>query len=409
MSTNADMGTNNDNEEVPREESRQFSPNFQQPVFPLPPQPAHPFPYWPVWPYMPPSGFYHPHQAGYHAVPQAGYLHPQQSSFGSPQPPLLVTPQVRTQVQHGALSSQHRSHQEFALDEDVATTEHDDESQRPLKRSKSNSIRPESYPEKIVDLVSPQSNLEVSFQDVDRDEGVVDERPPKTVITTKELLTRGEKMRPLDLLKQYQEVMRVYGYSYSAEETYTEFFEKVFRRDWNTKWKSVNPLVFRPLRSSDTHIEIGYQEKDTPPSQSEDGRRRSRALKQTIPVFLALILEGGEINWKYHDKDGNRLRARDVTLHDGLSNLQAKKNALDHQDYQERKHIYKHNVDQIVQAARRRIIKWAAAGSDAQLGVDKDDRVDLETSQLPSERYITLCTEVFALRDYSIQQHENWG
>ncbi|CAG7565492.1 unnamed protein product [Fusarium equiseti] len=268
------------------------------------------------------------------------------------------------------------------------------------------SIRPESYPEKIVDLVSPQSNLDVSFKDVDEDQEVVDERPPKTVITTKELLTRGEKMRLLDLLKQYQEVMRVYGYSYSAEETYTDFFERVFRRDWNTKWKSVNPLVFRPLRSSDIHLEIGSYEKDAPSSQSEDGRRRSKALKQTIPVFLVLNLEGGEIDWKYHDRDGNRLRPRDVTLHDGLSNLQAKKNTLNHQDYQERKHIYRHNVDLVVQAARRRIVKWAAAGSDAQLGVDKDDRVDLETPQLPSERYIALCKEVLALRDYFIQQHE---
>ncbi|KAJ4136168.1 hypothetical protein NW768_003776 [Fusarium equiseti] len=404
MSINADMGTNNDNEEASGEDNRQYSHNFQQPAIPLLSQPAHPIPYWPLWPYMPPSGFYHTHQAGYHAVPQAGY-HPQQSSFGSPQPPFLVTPQVRSHAQQDTPSDRHRSCQDFAFNKDIATTEHHEESQVPLKRSRSISIRPESYPEKIVDLVSPQSDLDVSFQDVDKDQEVVEERSPKKVIT-RELLTRGEKMRLLDLLKQYQEVMRVYGYSNSAEETYTEFFEKVFRRDWSTKWKSVNALVFRPLRSSDAHLEIGFYEKDAPSSQLEDGRRRSKALKQTIPVFLALNLEGGEIDWKYHDKDGNRLRARDVTLHGGLSNLQAKKNTLDHQDYQERKHIYKHNVDQVIQAARRRIVKWAAAGSDAQLGVDEEDRVQLETLKLPSERYIALCKEVFVLRDYFIQQHE---
>ncbi|RBR22929.1 uncharacterized protein FIESC28_04227 [Fusarium coffeatum] len=398
------MGTNNDNEEVPREESRQCSPNFQQQAVPLLLYSAHPFPYWP-WPYIPPSGFYHPHQAGYHAVPQAGYLHPQQSSFGSPQPSLLATPQVRPHAQQDTPSDWPQSCQGPAFNNDIATTKDHDESPLPLKRSRSNSMRPESYPEKVVDLVSPQSNLDVSFKDVDKDEEVVEERPPKKVIT-KDLLTRGEKMRLLDLIKQYQEVERVCGYSNSAEETYTGFFERVFRRDWNTKWKSVNPLVFRPLRSSDAHLKIGSYERDAPSSQSEDGRRRSKALKQTIPVFLALILEGGEIDWKYHDKDGNRLRAREVTLHDGLSNLQAKKNTLDHQDCQERKHIYKHNVDQIVQAARRRIFKWAAAGSDAQLGVDKEDRAKLEKLELPSERYIALCKEVFVLRDYFIQQHE---
>ncbi|RFN49509.1 hypothetical protein FIE12Z_6205 [Fusarium flagelliforme] len=399
------MGTNNDNEEVPREESRQCSPNFQQPAMPLLPQPPHTFPYWPIWPYMPPSGFYHPHQAGYHVVPQAGYLHPQQSSFGSPQPPLLVTPQVRPHAQQDIPPDRPHSCQDPAFNNDIATTEHHDESQLPLKRSRSISIRPESYPEKIVDLVSPQSNLDVSFKDFDNDQEVVEERLPKKVIT-KELLTRGEKMRLLDLVKQYQEVMRAYGYSNSAEETYTDFFENVFRRDWNTKWKSFNPIVFRPLRSSDVHLEIGYYKKDAPSSQSEDGRRSSKALKQTIPVFLVLNLEGGDIDWKYHDKDGNRLRVRDVTLHSGLNNLQAKKNTLDHQDCQEKKHIYKHNASQIFHAARRRIVKWAAAGSDAQLGVDEEDRASLEVLQLPSERYIAQCKEVFALRDYCIQQHE---
>ena len=397
------MGTNNDNEEVPREQSRQCSPNFQQQAVPLLSYPAHPFPYWP-WPYIPPSGFYHPHQAGYHVVPQAGYLHPQQSGLGSPQPSLLATPQVRTQAQHCTSSGQRRSHQEFASNDDVATTEHD-ESQRPLKRSRSISIRPESYPEKIVDLVSPQSNLDVSFRDVDNDQEVVEERPPKKVIT-KGLLTRGEKMRLLDLVKQYREVKRTDAASDSAEEAYMDFFEKVFRRDWNTKWKSFHPIVFRPLRSSDVHLETGCYEKDVPSSQLEDGCRSSKAPKQTIPVFLTLNLEGDEIDWKYQDKDGNRLRPRDVTLHNGLSSLQAKKNTLDHQDCQERKHIYKHNVDQIVHAARRRIVKWAAAGSYARLGVDKDDRLHLETPQLPSERFVTQCKEVFALRDYFIQRHE---
>jgi hypothetical protein len=68
------------------------------------------------------------------------------------------------------------------------------------------------------------------------------------------------------------------------------------------------------------------------------------------------------------------------------------------------KRICEHNIDQIVHAARRRIVKWAVAGSAAQLGVDDEDRAALEILELPSERFLARFEEACALRDYLVQR-----
>ncbi|KAL4722758.1 hypothetical protein ACLX1H_009996 [Fusarium chlamydosporum] len=327
----------------------------------------------------------------------------------SPKPPFPVLQHAGFNTEQNISTDQRQSPQNPSLSEEVATTEDTHESEFQLGDSKPIHLQTTSHSGKSSDPNSPRPDSDVSFEDVNGDEAVTEYRLAKGVIP-KELLTRGEKMRLLDLLKQYQEVQRMHGIFCSTSETYQCFYEAIFRRSWDSKSKSksknksksASPVVLRPPRSSDTCLEIGYCEKDAPSSQSDEGRRESKALKQTIPVFLTLNLETGEIDWRYHDKDGKRFEAHDVTLHHGLSIEQAKKNVLDHQDKKERKRICDHNVDQIVHAARRRIIKWAEAGSDAQLGVDNEDRVSLVVLELPSERFIACCEEICALRDYLI-------
>lgn len=282
---------------------------LQQPVPPSLAQPTYTYPYWSGWPCIPQYGpYYHP-QPGYHHPPHANYLHSyRQPGFQSPKPPFPVLQHAGFNTEQNISTDQRQSPQNPSLSEEVATTEDTHESEFQLGDSKPIHLQTTSHSGKSSDPNSPRPDSDVSFEDVNGDEAVAEYRLAKGVIP-KELLTRGEKMRLLDLLKQYQEVQRMHGIFCSTSETYQCFYEAIFRRSWDSKSKnkskSASPVVLRPPRSSDTCLEIGYCEKDAPSSQSDEGRRESKALKQTIPVFLTLNLETGEIDWRYHDKMGS--------------------------------------------------------------------------------------------------------
>ncbi|KAL6914022.1 hypothetical protein ACHAPO_002472 [Fusarium lateritium] len=392
-------------EGAPRGSSRFHHHTPRQPHFPAFTQLPYPYTYGPGSPYAPQYSPYHQPQLGYHHFRQAGYIYPiPQSDFQFPQPYLPVPPQTTPHDEHGTSPDQQQARQNVPID-DGMTAEHSPESQRPPEESKP--IRLQSRPcrGKSDDDTSLRPDLGVSFENVEEDKAVAEDRSPKKVIP-KESLTRGEKMRLLDLLKQYEGVQRTGGVFRSAAKTYQQFYQAIFRRSWDTSSKSCSPVTLRSARSSDACLEIGHYEKDAPSSRSDDECRGSKVLKQTIPIFLTLDLGAGEIDWMYHDKDGNHFKARDVSLHHGLSTEQAKRNVLDYQDQKEMKRICEHNIDQIVHAARRRIVKWARAGSAAQLGVDDEDRAALELLELPSKRFLARFEEVRVLRDYLVQRPE---
>ncbi|GKT98965.1 hypothetical protein FLAG1_02142 [Fusarium langsethiae] len=357
--------------------------------------------------YAPQYNPYHQPQLGYHHFRQAGYIYPfpqPDFRFSRPSLPVPVPQQTNPHDEHGTLPDQQQARQNVSVG-DGMTAEDSSKSQYPLEDSKSIHLQPGPCAKKSGDNISLQPDPGVSFENVDEDQAVVEDRPPKKVIP-RECLTRGEKMRLLDLLKQYEEVQRTRGVFCPATKIYQQFYQAIFRRSWDTNSKSYSPVTLRPVRSSDAYLEIGYYEKDAPSSRSDDGCRGSKALKKTIPIFLTLDLGTGEIDWRYYDKDGSRFKSRDVTLHHGLSIEQAKENVLDYQDQKEMKRICEHNINQIVHAARRRIAKWAAAGSAAQLGVDDEDRATLEILELPSERFLARFEEVRVLRDYLVQRPE---
>ncbi|KAG8669713.1 hypothetical protein FPOAC2_09054 [Fusarium poae] len=365
----------------------------------------YPYAYGPGTPYAPQYNPYHQPQLGYHHFRQAGYIYPfPQPDFQFLRPHLPVPQQATPHDEHGTSPDQQQARQNPTI-VDGMTTEHSPEPQRPPEESEPIHLQPGPCPRNSDDDISLRPDLGVSFENVQEDKDVAEDRLPKKVIP-KESLTRGEKMRLLDLLKQYEDVQRTRNAFHSATKTYQQFYQAIFRRSWDTNSKSCSPVTLRSARSSDAYLEIGHYEKDAPSSRSDDECRGSKTLKQTIPIFLTLDLGAGEIDWKYHDKDGNSFRARDVTLHHGLNIEQAKKNVLDHQDHKEMKRICEHNIDQIVHAARRRIVKWARAGSAAQLGVDDEDRAALEILELPSERFLARYEEVRVLRDYLVQRPE---
>ncbi|UZP42135.1 hypothetical protein NXS19_009951 [Fusarium pseudograminearum] len=349
-------------EGVPQDPNHCHRTTPRQPPFPYFAQFPYPYTYGPELPYSPQYNPYH-HPLGYHHLRQAGYVCPfQQADFQSSQSSVPINPQTKHHDHHVTLPNQQQARQKNVTINDGMAAQDSPKSQLHLEDSKPIHLQPGPYIRESNGDSSRRSDTGVSFENVYEDEDVTEDRPPKKTIP-KECLTRGEKMRLLDLLKQYEDVQRTKGALCSA----------IAKRMPHPAGRMMGP----------------------------EGPKLS---SKTIPIFLTLDLRAGEIEWRYHDKDGNRFKARDVRLHHGLGIEQAKKNVLDHQDQKEMKRICEHNIDQIVHAARRRIVKWAAAGSAAELGVDDEDRAALEILELPSERFLERFQEVRVLRDYIVRR-----
>ncbi|KAK2939271.1 hypothetical protein FoTM2_002489 [Fusarium oxysporum f. sp. vasinfectum] len=123
-----------------------------------------------------------------------------------------------------------------------------------------------------------------------------------------------------------------------------------------------------PARSkSDIHIQAGYYSTDASSNQLANGRRSSKARKgNAVPIYLSLDLDAEGINWLYKDN-----------------------NVLTHYDTYEKNRVCGHNLQLIIEAARRRVQKWAIAGSGAnvELGVKCRPPTNLLRLVLASEHF----------------------
>ncbi|KAH7249969.1 uncharacterized protein BKA55DRAFT_728069 [Fusarium redolens] len=213
---------------------------------------------------------------------------------------------------------------------------------------------------------------EVGFKNLLEDQDVVESRDADACVSEHNQLIIKEKMWLHDLIKLYEYVQRKGDVYLSADETYKLFWSTLFK-NWNSKMP-VSETQSLPARSkSDIHIQVGYYSIDASSNQPENGRRSSKARKcNTIPIYLSLDLDAEGINWLYKDKSGTRVCTQHVKLLVGLSDIQAKHNVLTHYDTYEKNRVCGHNLQLIIESARRRVQKWAIAGGGApvQLGVE---------------------------------------
>ncbi|KAF5641115.1 hypothetical protein F52700_3450 [Fusarium sp. NRRL 52700] len=213
---------------------------------------------------------------------------------------------------------------------------------------------------------------EVGFKNLLEDQDVVESRAADECVSEHSQLVIKEKMWLHDLIKLYEYVQRKGDVYLPADETYKHFWGTVFK-GWNSKMpvSESDPL---PARGKpDIQYQVGYYSADASSNQPANGRRSSKARKgNAIPIYLSLDLDADGINWLYKDKTGQRVYKSQVKLLVGLTETQAKMNAIQSYDTCEKNKVCGHNLQLIMESARRRIQKWTIAGAGApiQLGVE---------------------------------------
>ncbi|KAI7766211.1 hypothetical protein LZL87_001324 [Fusarium oxysporum] len=229
----------------------------------------------------------------------------------------------------------------------------------------------------------------VGFKNLLEDQDVVESRDAGECVSEHSQLVIKEKMWLHDLIKLYEYVQQKGDVYLPADDTYKLFWSTLFK-NWNSKMPVSESHSLPARGKSDIHIQVGYYSTDASSTQPANGRRSSKARKgNAVPIYLSLDLDAEGINWLYKDKNGQRVHRSQVKLLVGLSDTQAKHNVLTHYDTYEKNRVCGHNLQLIIQAARRRVQKWAIAGtgSPVQLGVECRAPTNLRRLVLASEHF----------------------
>ncbi|KAF4944559.1 hypothetical protein FGADI_12615 [Fusarium gaditjirri] len=206
---------------------------------------------------------------------------------------------------------------------------------------------------------------EVGLKNLLEDQDVVESRDADECIAEHSQLVIKEKMWLYDLIKLYEYVQRKGDVYLPADDTYRLFWSTLFK-NWNSKMPVSENHSLPARGKSDIRIQVGYYSTDAPSTQPANGRRSSKARKgNAVPIYLSLDLDAEGINWLYKDKNGHRVHRSQVKLLVGLSDTQAKHNVLTHYDTYEKNRVCGYNLQLIIDAARRRVQKWAIAGAGA--------------------------------------------
>ncbi|KLO91246.1 uncharacterized protein LW93_8490 [Fusarium fujikuroi] len=326
------------------------------------------------------QAFQYASHAGQQQYPQMGPQFPIQSVF--PFHPQFGNPYLSQQNFQQSSQLQAHAHQYAALQDPRGGAPPQPQSTQgmPLNTPGSGSSLAMQQPQQPglpAQQVAPATSShpighEVGFKNLLEDQDVIESRAADECISEHSQLVIKEKMWLHDLIKLYEYVQRKGDVYLSADETYKNFWITVFK-NWNSKMpvSESDPL---PARGKpDIHYQVGYYSTDASSNQPANGRRSSKARKgNAIPIYLSLDLDADGINWLYKDKTGKCVYKSQVKLLVGLSETQAKHNFLTHYDISEKNKVCGHNLQLIVEAARRRIQKWAIAGAGApiQLGVE---------------------------------------
>ncbi|KAJ4255484.1 hypothetical protein NW762_009479 [Fusarium torreyae] len=158
----------------------------------------------------------------------------------------------------------------------------------------------------------------------------------------------------------------------SSKQLLEDFYAAIFG-SWSTvEENNTYPKIPKNILK-DTSKRVGVLGVACPPRV--DGGSISDARRPGEPVFLGVSLkrETDCIEWMWKDKEGNFVKFEYVTLDPGLTTVDARVKAIRNYDKCQRKRISTLNIERIVCAARRRLVKWARLGSSVQLTYDPED------------------------------------
>ncbi|KAI8721789.1 hypothetical protein NCS52_00321400 [Fusarium sp. LHS14.1] len=219
---------------------------------------------------------------------------------------------------------------------------------------------------------------ELFYQDTD----VFGSRSPNTTISKPSDLTHDEKLLLKDLFLEYVHMPGQDSRASLSPEFYKEFFAEIFKY-WVSSHRVNTRPVLQPRTVEQTRIRIddSWAESE-PPATTESGTmvhpRVARKRKLFEGIFLTMEFNSVEetFTWTWQNDEGKdtpfsalcRL-PRGVTKNDVILM------AIENYDSFERKRITSYNRDQIINAARRRIHKWARAGSSHDDTIDEADEI----------------------------------
>ncbi|KAF5621571.1 uncharacterized protein FTJAE_11204 [Fusarium tjaetaba] len=206
-------------------------------------------------------------------------------------------------------------------------------------------------------MASQGRNRLILREDIMSDDKVSSSRDPNTVLSNHRKLTREEKLALIQHAQEY------------AWKLLKKFYSEIFLH-WSTAQKRNHyPSHVRRLS---TEAPVGSLKKTFYNEAAKDVTR-----KCDEPAYLRLFVnENAEsIEWTWHNGQGLAFTPEPIEFEPGLTATQAKINAIHNYDDHERQRISSYNIQRIICATRRILVKWAAGGSKNPAKFDPEDMV----------------------------------
>ncbi|KAF4441998.1 hypothetical protein FALBO_17309 [Fusarium albosuccineum] len=214
------------------------------------------------------------------------------------------------------------------------------------------------------------------------DKNVAASRPPNTHICHPSQLTMNEKYALQDLLTHYVNMKQKEGMVVVATALYHNFQFLIFH-GWTSAVASNPDQALKPRLFTDTSVKVGTLAQDHPLSDAQikaglTSQQRGEC-RCGAPVFIGITLNLDEdyVAYLWRDSKTEFINPRYIRFDPGVTREEARQLAIDNYDQCEQQRIETYNTSKLVNAARRRIVKWAQAGSPIGFPpVDTQDRVD---------------------------------
>lgn len=219
-----------------------------------------------------------------------------------------------------------------------------------------------------------------------KDTGVLGSRPPNAIISKPSDLTRDEKLLLKDLFLEYVDMPGQESHACFSRGFYKEFFGEIFKY-WVSSHRVNNRPILQGRTPEQTCIVIDASWADSKPqttteSPSDRGYRprkvsRKRKICESISLTMKFNAAEETFMWTWEGDNDEVMKSTGLQpwLPQGVTKNNAILMAIENYDSFERKRITSFNREQIINAARRRIHKWARAGSSHDDTIDFSDKL----------------------------------
>ncbi|KAL2690082.1 hypothetical protein Neosp_004150 [[Neocosmospora] mangrovei] len=209
-------------------------------------------------------------------------------------------------------------------------------------------------------------------------------RLPNTIISKPSDLTRDEKLLLKGLFLEYVDMPGQDSHKSFSPELYKEFFGEIFKY-WVSSHRVNNRPILQDQTPEQTYIVIDASWAESKPQATTEGpcdrapvpRSRKRRICESISLTMKFNATEETFTWTWEDDQGEIMNFSRLQrwLPQGVTKNDAILMAIENYDSFERKRITSFNREQIINAARRRIHKWARAGSSHDDTIDSSDKL----------------------------------